>query len=75
MDKFSIAIELLTEAREEKKRLESYSADYERLPSYSDPDYYEKLLALDKKYGRTPRKSVINDNIKTARRLLLDEYV
>ena len=74
MDRIEIAIELLQEAREEKALLERYEKDRDKLPSYKDPNYRTALGAFYDKYPRPPKKSIINDNIKMARRLLLGEY-
>ena len=75
MDKLDIAIALLFDARDEKKRLESYNADRKKLPRVGEPGYYEALDKLDTKYKRIPTKAVVNDNIKMARRLLLEARV
>ena len=75
MDRLEMAIELIREAIDEKKRLEAYDKDYSKLPDYRDPNYREALRKFYDKYPSSPKKSIINDNIKMARRLLLGEYV
>lgn len=75
MDRLNMAIALLQEAKTEKENLEIYNREYKRIPKYGDPGHWEAWDRLLKKFPRTPKKSVINDNIKMARRLLLDEYM
>lgn len=75
MDKIDIAIALLQEAREEKLLLERYEKDQAKLPGWRDPGRVEAVNRFYDKYPRAPKKSIINDNIKMARRLLLGEYV
>ena len=75
MDRLEMAIELIREAINEKKRLESYEIDLAKLPSYRDPNFGEASNKFYKKYPTVPRKSIVNDNIKMARRLLLGEYM
>lgn len=74
MDRLDMAIALLEEAKEEKKRLEQFKKAEANLPKYGDPDYH----AIDwqvfyRKWTPLPKKSIVNDNIKMARRLLLSE--
>ena len=75
MDRLDIAIALLEEAKEEKKNLELYNKEYEKLPSYKEPGYRVALDNFFEKFPRIPKKSVINDNIKMARRILAGEYM
>lgn len=75
MDRLSMAIALIQEAQEEKKRLAEYHAALEKVPSYDHPDYWKALNKVYEKFNPTPKKSVINDNLKMARRLLIAEYV
>ena len=72
MDRLEMAIELIREAIDEKKRLEAYDKDRSKLPDYKDPR--EALGKFYDKYPSAPKKSIVNDNIKMARRLLLGEY-
>lgn len=75
MDRLSMAIALIQEAQEEKERLAEYNAALEEVPPYGRPDHWESLNEVYKKFSPTPKKSVINDNLKMARRLLIAEYV
>ena len=76
MDRLDIAIALLEEAKEEKKRLEAMQKEIARIPKNLDVGVYWRLRReIDERYNPTPHKSVINDNIKTARRLLAREYI
>lgn len=75
MDRLEIALELIREAIDEKKRLEIYNKEYSKLPGYRDPNFREARDKFYAKYPTSPKKSIINDNIKMARRLLLGEYV
>lgn len=75
MDRLDMALDLIREAQVEKENLTKYAEEYAKLPAYSDPNYWTALRELDRKYKRTPKKSVINDNLKIARRILLDEYM
>ena len=75
MDRLEMAIELIREAIDEKKRLEAYDKEHSKLPKYGDPNFREAIDKFYDKYPSPPKKSIINDNIKMARRLLLGEYV
>ena len=75
MDRLDMAIALLQEAKGEKKNLDSFNREIKNIPDYGEPGHWDELDKILKKYPRTPKKSVINDNIKMARRLLLDEYI
>lgn len=74
MDRLEIAIELIREAIDEKKRLEAYNKDRSKLPGFRDPSRGEAYRKFYEKYPSSPKKSIINDNIKMARRILLGEY-
>ena len=65
MDYLKTAIVLIREADEEKKRLNAMEIEKARCN-----DWRERY-DVEARYTPIPRKSVINDNIKTARRLLL----
>lgn len=69
MDRLAMAMGLIEEAQNEKKRLEAYNREYEKAGCW------EAQVRIMEKYSPIPRKSVINDNLKTARRLLGAEYV
>lgn len=71
MDNFDVAIALLREAQKEKARLKSMSAEIEKLSG--SPDYWKARSSIESRYVPLPRKAVVNDNIKTARRLLMRE--
>lgn len=73
MDRLELAIELILEAQAEKKRLEAYDRDRDKLPSYRDPEYWTMRNWLVETYTPIPKKSIIIENIKVARRILLGE--
>lgn len=76
MDRLDVALALLQEAKEEKKRLEAMEKEIARIPKNLDSgDYWRLRYEIEARYNPTPHKSVINDNIKTARRLLAREYM
>lgn len=75
MDRLEMAIELIREAIDEKKRLEIYEKEFSKLPKFGDPNRGRAIDEFFAKYPSSPKKSIINDNIKMARRLLLGEYV
>lgn len=74
MDRLDVVIALLQEAKEEKKRLEAMEKEIAKIPKGLD-DYWRLRCEIEARYKPTPHKSVINDNIKTARRLLAREYI
>lgn len=73
MDKLDIAITLLYEARDEKKRLDEMTAKIDKLKN--DSDYWRNRYTIEESYKPIPRKSVVNDSIKMARRFLLESYL
>ena len=75
MDRLDMVIELVQEAKEERKRLEAMEKEIQKLAMPITSDYWSRRAEIENRYKPTPRKSVINDNLKTARRLLLREYV
>ena len=75
MDRLEIALELIREAKAEKERIEIYEKDRSKLPDYRDLNYREEIRKFYDKYPTAPKKSIVNDNIKMARRLLLGEYM
>lgn len=75
MDRLEMALELIREAIEEKKRIENYNRDWSKLPRHPDPRRVEAVEKFYEKYPVRPKKSIVNDNIKMARRILLGEYV
>lgn len=64
-----MAIELITEAQRERENIELFNTEM----SYATT--WEERMQIYKKYGRIPKKSVVNNNLKIARRLLVDEYI
>lgn len=70
-----MAIALLQEAKAEKERLAEFEKEYSRLSPWNGGDNREEHNRFWIKWPRIPKKSVINNNIKMARRLLLDEYM
>lgn len=79
MDRLEMAISLIEEAQEERRRLIGYERAY--LEAFekdtADPNKYtwENRNKVFKAYHPIPKKSVINDNLKMARRILLGEYM
>lgn len=73
MDRLDMALALIQEAKEERKRLEALKKEIDKLP-YVD-GYWTRRAEIEARYKPTPHKSVINDNLKTARRLLALEYM
>ena len=75
MDGLDIAIELLIEARDEKTRLEEYNKEYNKTLKIGDSmERWNEQYKINQKYYPIPKRQVIKDNIKMARRLLLKEY-
>lgn len=74
MDRLDLALALIQEAKQEKKRLNVMAADIAKIP-VDDPDYWKKRYAIESRYSPTPHKSVVNDNLKMARRILAGEYM
>ena len=74
MDRLEMAIELIQEAIAMKNYIENYNKDYSKLPNYSSPNHREAIAKFHEKYPVSPKKSIVNDNLKMARRFLLGEY-
>lgn len=72
MDNFDMALLLIKEAQQEKRKYEEYRKDYKKILNTSSLKDWD---AFFKEYPETPHKSIVNDNIKMARRLLLKEYM
>ena len=70
MDKLEIALALIRRAQHERKRLDSLNKELERV-GFNLAARYE----IEGRYTPLPRKSVINDSLKMARRILKEEYV
>jgi hypothetical protein len=71
---FLTALSLISEAEEELKRLEAMEKEIAKIKR-DKPIKWSEIYDVEKRYSPIPRKSVINDNIKIARRLLLRAYV
>ena len=77
MDRLDMALELIQEAKTEKKRLKDYEKEYKKALE-NDRAFnlgYRTRMEVDEKYYPLPKKSVVNDNLKMARRILLGEYM
>lgn len=72
MDSFDMAMALIKEAKEEKRRYEAYHKAYMAVLDSHEPRNWQTFY---REHPETPRKSIVNDNIKLARRLLLKEYM
>lgn len=75
MDRLDMALALIQEAKEEKTRLEAFNKALKEIPPYDDPDHWKAWRQVYDRFSPTPKKSVINDNLKMARRILVGEYV
>lgn len=70
MDKLEMAVELIRQAQNERKRLEGMNKELEKVGWK-----WEDRVKVYEKYSPTPHKSVINDSLKMARRLIMEEYI
>lgn len=75
MDRLDMAISLIQEAKSERENLKIYDKEHEKLPKWGDPGYWEAWSKFVRRFPRAPKKSVVNDNLKMARRILLGEYM
>lgn len=76
MDRLDIVLALIQEAKEEKRRLEAMEMEIAKIPKNLNPiDYCRFRYEIDDRYSPIPHKSIVNDNIKIARRLLALEYL
>ena len=73
MDRLDMALALIQEAKEERKRLEAMKKEIDKIGL--GVGYWDKRMEIENRYRPTPHKSVVNDNLKTARRLLALEYI
>lgn len=73
MDRLKTAIALIQEAETEKKRLEAMEKEIDKIPRGND--YWKNRFEIERRYSPLPRKSVVNDDLKIARRLLALEYM
>lgn len=69
MDKLEMAMELIRRAHDDQKRMEAMNKELEKV-GWDWPKRFE----IEKKYYPIPRKAVINDSLKMARRLLVEAY-
>ena len=69
MDRLDMALILIQEAKEEKDRLESFKKEYSKASGW------DQISKVYEKYDPVPKKAIINDNLKMARRILVREYV
>lgn len=75
MDRLDIAISLIREAQGEAARIRMMNRDIEKLKGLDDENYFKIRREIEKKYYPLPHKSIVNDNLKLARRILKDEYL
>lgn len=81
MDKLELALELIKEAVDEKRKLDKVSEDMKKLDkerakaNYVMPEYWTRRWQIEGQFGAVPKKAHINDNIKLARRLLMEGRV
>lgn len=68
------ALSLINEAVQEKERLEAMEKEIEKLKRLK-PIPWSEIYEIQARYSPIPRKSVINDNLKIARRYLLRAYL
>lgn len=69
MDKLEMAIELIKEAQRERDNIKNYNTKMKMAESW------DEMRAIWDFYDHIPKKSIVNDNLKMARRLLADEYI
>ena len=75
MDRLDIAIDLIKEARTEKLRLQELDKKIKSLRGLDDREYWERRSEIEAEFSPLPHKSIVNDNLKVARRILKDEYL
>lgn len=69
MDKLEMAIELIKEAQNERDCIKLFNMEMNRVNTW------EEKMEIHNRFGHIPKKSIVNDNLKMARRLLVDEYI
>ncbi len=74
MDKLDVALELIKRAKQERKRLDSYEAELKKFYASGTCGWKERAK-IELKYSPLPRKSVVNDSLRMARRMLAEEYI
>lgn len=70
MDNFDMVIALINEAKIERDLVRDYELDNNHARETGDFSSF-----FTRWYPGVPRKQIVNDNIKLARRLLLKEYM
>ena len=81
MDKLELALGLIADAIEEKRRLDKVTEEIKALDDLRKngdvvmTDYWMRRWAIEGQFGAVPKKAHINDNIKIARRLLMEGRV
>lgn len=75
MDNLDIALELIRRAQRERNRINTLNKMLEvarQKPSYN----WNVRMEIESNFdGGLPRKSVVNDSLKMARRILKEEYI
>lgn len=74
MDKLDLALELIRRAQHERNRINTLNKMLDaarREPGYD----WRVRMEIESKFGATPHKSVVNDSLKMARRILKEEYI
>ena len=76
-DDLAIAIHLLQEAKEERDRYNEYLRRCSELYGKDLPSHERDKIRAEifRDFPHEPKKSIVNDNIKIARRLLMKEYI
>lgn len=72
MNNFDMAVALIKEAQEEKRKCEEHHKAYMAVVDSPSPRDWDTFY---REHPKTPKKSIVNDNIKLARRLLMKEYM
>lgn len=70
MDKLELAMELIRRVQNDQKRMEAMNKELEKAGGG-----WAKRIEIEKKYYPIPRKTVINNSLKMARRLISEAYV
>lgn len=74
MDKLDIALELIQRAQKERNRLNALDKMLDA--ARQKPDFNWRVqVEIESKFGAMPHKSVVNDSLKMARRILKEEYI
>ncbi len=74
MDNFEMALALIKQAQNESIRLMTFNRTLDE--ARATPGYtWEHRMKIESQFSPIPRKSIVNDSLKMARRLLKEEYV